>query len=105
MRKAIWFFHLGMSKSRKELDISVACSKSRCRICTGVCLLCVFYVHMDMVLPLPSPQKSLEKGSLKKKKCFLRLALKHKKDVVFFSFVKGKLKDHGILKVRTAKPD
>lgn len=34
MQKAVGFFHLAMSKSGKELDKSVACSKNMGRICT-----------------------------------------------------------------------
>ena len=75
----------------------------------------VVTVEIDKALPLPSPRRFLEKGSLKKyasrklflnvKGCVVFLFVCLFCFVLFFVFVKGKLKDYGILKVRTTKPD
>lgn len=101
MKKATWFSHLTMSKSRKGLDKSVACSKRMGRIRTGVALLCIITVEINMALP--SPQKLFQKESLKKKAS--RILFLNIKKMVFVSLCEGEIENHSIVKISTAKTD
>lgn len=99
MQKAVGFSPLAMSKSGKELDKSVACSKYMGRICTFV-VFCMCSNSSDKYATDKCGIFSSATTKAKTQTTLLEFCSETQR--IFFPFVKGKLKDHSILMASTA---
>lgn len=90
IHKATRLFHLAMSKSRKVLDKSMACSKKWAEF-LQVLVCCVCYNSWDKYGTFSSITTKVILRRISKKKAS-RILFLYIKKMVIFPFVKGKLK-------------